>query len=111
MPTFMYHAQPFMYSSHPAMGPVLMIGIWIIQLIIGYLIFRDAQDRKMAAPIWTILAIVPVLGYFAAVLYLIIRELQPKTPGKLPLDILKERYAKGEITSEEFEKGKSLLQI
>jgi putative membrane protein len=111
MPTFMYHAQPFMYGSHPTMGPILMFGVWIIQLIIGYLIYQDAKDQKMAAPLWTILAIVPLFGYLAAVLYLIIRELQqPKGTGKLPLDILKERFAKGEITSSEFEQGKSLLQ-
>jgi putative membrane protein len=100
-----------MYNQHPFFGLVLMLGIWIVQLIIGYLIFRDAQDKKMAAPLWTILAIIPVFGYFAAVLYLIIRELlQPKGTGKLPIDILKERFARGEISSEEFEKGKSVLQ-
>jgi putative membrane protein len=111
MSPFLVRAQPFMYNQHPFFGLVLMLGIWIVQLIIGYLIFRDAQDKKMAAPLWTILAIIPVFGYFAAVLYLIIRELlQPKGTGKLPIDILKERFARGEISSEEFEKGKSVLQ-
>jgi len=100
-----------MYNQHPFFGLVLVHGIWIVQLIIGYLIFRDAQDKKMAASLWTILAIVPVFGYFAAVLYLIIREIrQPKGAGKLPIDIQKERVAEGEISPDEFEQRKSVLQ-
>jgi hypothetical protein len=54
-----------------------MIGLWVIQLLIAFLIYRDAKEQKMFAPVWTILAIVPVLGYVTDVLYLIIREVRP----------------------------------
>jgi hypothetical protein len=55
----------------------MMIGLWVIQLLIAFLIYRDAKEQKMFAPVWTIMAIVPVLGYVTDVLYLIIREVRP----------------------------------
>ena len=69
---------PYMMShAHSFAGPVMMIGLWVIQLLIAFLIYRDAKAQKMLAPVWTIMAIVPVLGYFTDVLYLIIREVRP----------------------------------
>ena len=48
------------------------------------------------------------------VVYLVWKATRPKTddisPRETPLDILKKRYAKGEITAEEFEKMKRDLQ-
>jgi len=35
---------------------------------------------------------------------------QPVPPPEAPLDILARRFAKGEITAEEYEKGRDLLQ-
>jgi hypothetical protein len=69
MPPFMYHTQPFP-------GIVLMIVIWIVQLLIAFLLYRDAKEQKMLAPVWVILAILPMFGYLVDVLYLIIRELR-----------------------------------
>ena len=50
----------------------------------------------------------------AAVIYLFAREAKPKADhrlsGETPLDILKRRYAKGEITKEELEKTKKDLE-
>jgi hypothetical protein len=66
-----------MSHAHSFAGPVMMIGLWVIQLLIAFLIYRDAKEQKMLAPVWTIMAIVPVLGYFTDVLYLIIREVRP----------------------------------
>jgi hypothetical protein len=67
---------PYMYQMHPFAGPVLMIVIWIVQLLIAYLIYRDAKEQKMLAPAWGILAILPMFGLLADLLYLVIREVR-----------------------------------
>ena len=68
---------PLMYQAHPSAGPVVMFAFWTVQLLIAFLIFRDAKEQKMLAPVWVILAILPVFGYLVDVLYLIIREVRP----------------------------------
>ena len=74
-----------------------MMLVWIvIALIIGYFVYKDANSRGMNGLLWWIL-----------ILYVILRETggQKTFPdGKTAMDILKERYAKGEITSEQFQK-------
>ena len=51
-----------------------------------------------------------MVGFQLAVLYVIIREgRMPIEPKNTPITILKERFAIGEITAEEFEKGKEIL--
>ncbi|MFA4876855.1 MAG: hypothetical protein WC586_05540 [Methanoregula sp.] len=56
-------------------APLMMAGFWIIQLLIAWLIWRDAPQQKMLAPVWVILAIIPMFGFLTDVLYLIIREI------------------------------------
>jgi len=61
-----------------------MIVIWLVQLLIAYLIYRDAKEQKMLAPVWTILAILPMFGYLVDMLYLIIREVRPSRMTEKP---------------------------
>ena len=68
--------QPYMYQAHPTAGPAIMTGIWIVQLLIAFLIYRDAKEQKMFAPAWVILAILPVFGYFTDLIYLVLREIR-----------------------------------
>ena len=75
---------PYLYHTHSLVGPVLMIAVWIVQLLIAYLIYKDAKEQKMLAPVWTIMAILPVLGYVTDVLYLIIREVRPSRKTENP---------------------------
>ena len=99
-----------MAHGSPVMGLFVMMVLWLVQLVIAYFIFKDAKDQKMSAPLWFILVIIPFFGYFIAVLYVIIREVRkPLEPEKTPVDTLKERYARGDITGEEFEKAKEIL--
>jgi len=75
----------YTYQAHPFGGLVIMIVIWIVQLLIAYLIYRDAKEQKMLALVWGILGILPMFGYLVDVLYLIIRELrQPRKTDNLP---------------------------
>jgi hypothetical protein len=68
---------PFtLMAGHTVAGPVLMIVLWLEQLLVAFLIYRDAKEQKMLAPVWAILAVLPMFGYGAALLCLIIRELR-----------------------------------
>ena len=80
--------QHFMYHTQSIIGPILMFAVWIVQLLIAYLIWKDAKEQKMLAPVWTILAIVPMFGYFADLVYLVLREIRPSMKTeKLPASL------------------------
>ena len=103
---FMYS----MYPMHPVFGLAFMIIIWLVQLVIAFLVYKDAKEQKMSPLLWFILVIVPMFGFLVATIYVIIRAFRmPMEAQKNPLDILKERLAKGEITTEEYERRKSAL--
>jgi putative membrane protein len=105
-PGFMYSA----YPMHPVFGFGFMTLAWLVQLVIAYFVYKDAKEQNMSAPLWFILVILPMVGFLLAVLYGIIREVRmPIEPKNTPLDILKERFAKGEITTEEYEQRKDAL--
>jgi putative membrane protein len=105
-PGFMYS----MYPMHPIFGLGFMMFTWIIQLVIAYFVYKDAKEQNMSAPLWFILVILPMVGFLLAILYVIIREVRmPIEPKNTPLNILKERLAKGEITTEEYEQRKEAL--
>lgn len=96
----------------PFMG-FWMIGIWLVFIVIAFLVFQDANKRGMNGLLWFILVILPVIGIVFLVVYLVIREdkaLQQSTTKMTAEQILDERYAKGEITREEYQQKKNDLE-
>ena len=91
----------------PAMG-FWTLGIWAVFLIIAVFVYRDAQERNMNGLLWFVLIIIPRLGVLFLIIYLIIREDKSKQDSsqKNAEEILDERYAKSEITREEYLKKK-----
>ncbi len=94
-------------------------GFWtifwlIVWVLIAYLVYQDAEKRGMNGLLWLILILIPMVNIVALIIYIVVRESQPQTQKreaeKTPLEILKERYARGEITHEEFEKMKRELE-
>ncbi len=88
---------------------------WIVLLIIGYLVYQDANKRGMNGLLWFILVILPMVGIIFLILYIVIRETSTveKKGNDLEsnaLALLKERYAKGEINEEEYKKIKKELE-
>jgi putative membrane protein len=60
---------------------------------------------------WSILIWLVVLAIIILAVYLMARSARQTGPGESPLDILKARYAKGEITKEEFDQMKRDLGL
>jgi len=86
-------------------GLGIMLFWLIITLVIAYLVYKDANNRGMNGLLWGILVLLPMVGLVFLLIYIIIRETgSHKTilGEKCAMDILKERYAKGEISSEQF---------
>ena len=91
--------------GYPFYGWGMMLSWFVIFIIIGYFVYKDANSRGMNGLLWFILVIIPMIGIISLIIYLIIRESGSQTtvPGeKTAMDHLKERYARGEITREEF---------
>jgi putative membrane protein len=83
-----------------------MIGYWIVFVIIGALIYKDAESRKMNGLLWFALVILPWIGILFLIIYLIVREDKTSrvSPQKSANTILDERYARGEITQEDYKR-------
>jgi putative membrane protein len=89
----------------PFFGGLMMLFWLILFLVIAYLIYQDANNRGMNGILWGVLVLIPMVNILFLILYIIIRETSGQrsvSEKKTASDILKERYAKGEITSEQF---------
>jgi len=94
-----------MGSGFPFFGWGMMIGWIVIALVVGYFVYKDANSRGMNGLLWWILILIPWIGILVLILYVIILETsgQKKVAEEdTAVGILKERYAKGEITTEQF---------
>ena len=100
-----YYGAPF--------GGFLWMGIaWLLQLFLAYLVYQDAKQRDVNPVLWAILVAIPMIGWLFLVIYVIIRETGRPVQGggqSSAKAILDERFAKGEITAEEYRKMKDEL--
>lgn len=87
-----------------------MIFWWVLWVIVAYLVYQDAEKRGMNGLLWFILVLIPMLGIVFLLVYLAVRESKAEEKKSSALEILKERYARGEITKEEFERMKKEIE-
>ncbi len=86
---------------------------WAVLLVIGFLVYQDAEKRGMNGALWFILVIIPWIGIISLLIYLVIRETavaNTTAKRKAALEILEERYARGEISRDEYLKMKRDLE-
>ncbi|MFO8077822.1 MAG: SHOCT domain-containing protein [Thermoplasmatota archaeon] len=88
------------------------LGVWIVQFIIAFLVYRDAEKRENNGLLWFILVILPWIGIFLLIMYLIIREGETEMKEVMSdaQKVLDERYAEGEITREEYLQAKEDIE-
>jgi len=86
--------------------------VWVVQIVIAVLVYKDAQKKKQNSLLWLILVILPWIGILFLIIYLIIRgeETEIKESIDKGQNVLDERYAKGEITREEYLQMKKDLE-
>ena len=86
--------------------------VWVVQFVIAFLVYRDAERRENNGLLWFVLVVIPWVGIVFLVIYLIIRE--EKNENKELVDdaqkILDERYATGEITRREYLQAKEDIE-
>ena len=88
-----------------------MAGLWIVLVVIAILVYHDAQKRGMNSLLWAILVLIPMFGFLALIIYLVVRETgqAQAATGKSAQTLLDERYARGEISRDEYLRMKADL--
>jgi putative membrane protein len=91
------------WGGWPFMG-LWMIGLWLILVVIAVLVYMDAEKRRMNGLLWLVLILIPMFGFVALIIYLVIRETGQTwgTGGRSAGALLDERYARGEISRDEY---------
>lgn len=95
----------------PFMG-FWMIAIWLVFVVVAILVYKDAERRGMNGLLWFVLVILPWIGILFLIVYLVVRE--DKAPQSRlqnsSVNILDERYARGDIERESYLRMKKDLK-
>ena len=80
------------------------IAVWVVQFILAFLVYKDAEKQGKNSLLWFLLIILPWFGILFLIGYLIIRgeETNIEEATEYAQKVLDERYAKGEITRAEY---------
>jgi putative membrane protein len=77
--------------------------IWLVFLVLAFLVYKDADKRGLNGLLWGLPILIPWLGAIFLILYLILRDGGQLAARKTrSSDILDERYAKGELTRDQY---------
>ena len=100
-----YYGQPWLF---PFMGffkiaILLAFLVWLVFLVLAFLVYKDADKRGLNGLLWGLPILIPWLGAIFLILYLILRDGGQQAARKTRTsDILDERYAKGELTRDQY---------
>jgi len=80
------------------------IAVWVVQFILAFLVYKDAEKQEKNALLWFFLIILPWIGILFLIGYLVVRGEEADTEEAIEnaQKVLDERYAKGEITRTEY---------
>lgn len=94
---------PWMMGYNPVDSGYGMMGPWMGPWMMGY----DSGDSgyNYWNP-WTMMWVIFLVGIIFAIIILIREFIIKKSVSETPIDILKKRYARGEITKKQFEEMK-----
>lgn len=98
-----YHMMDFMIDWFPFMGFWTTV-LWLVSIVMAYLVYRDAERRGLNGLLWGLPILIPWAGLIFLVVYLVMRDHTAAHPreGTSPEGILDERYARGELTREQY---------
>ncbi len=102
------------WPGFPFLGWGMLLLWLLVFLVIGVLVYRDANRRGMNGLLWFILVILPMVRFIFLILFLVLREpgggQQTVPVGDTAMDVLRQRYARGDIDEEEFRKREKELE-
>lgn len=77
--------------------------VWVVQLVVGVLVYRDAKKRGDGL-LWFVVVVLPWVGFLFLLVYLILRgeEKELEDVFEDAVRVVDERYARGEISREEY---------
>ena len=83
---------------------LMMLIIWAVLAVVAVLVYSDAKKRGMNGLLWLVLLLIPMFSIVALIIYLVLREsgAAAGTGGKSAMMLLDERYARGEISRDEY---------
>ena len=100
-----YYGQPglFPFMGFFKIAILLAFLIWLVFLVLAFLVYKDADKRGLNGLLWGLPMLIPWLGAIFLILYLILRDGGQLAARKTRTsDILDERYAKGELTRDQY---------